>query len=99
MPAVVVERAEEGLVNGAADELPHRFVVREHVLERVGLALDPEPVIALNPGGDRVGRRLASVDDRPIVLRRGDWPLSGLEAASEEVVPAREAPMLVARVV
>jgi len=46
VPAVVVRRAEERLVDGAADELRDGRVVAEQVLQRVRLVLDPEPVAA-----------------------------------------------------
>src|SRR5659263_190805 len=59
VPAVVVEGAEECLVDRSADELVYRLVVREHVLERVRLALQPELVLLLSVEADPVRRGLA----------------------------------------
>ena len=63
VPAVVGERAEERLVDRAADELACEGVVREHVGHGVGLAFDPEFGAGGDVGGGVVGQRFAGVGD------------------------------------
>jgi len=76
VPAVVVRRAEERLVDGAADELRDGRVVAEQVLQRVRLVLDPEPVAALDVGAQVVRGGLAGADDDLVVVgpATGRWP-------------------------
>ena len=81
------------------DELVDGLVAGQHVLQGVGLALDPEPVLALHVGADAVGRGLARADDDLVVIRRGHRPGARRQAPGEEVVPRGEAPVLVVRVV
>jgi len=95
---VVVRRTQERLEDGTAHELLDRRIVREQVPQRVRLALDPEPVPALDIVGDAVGRRLTGADDH-LVVERGDRPRTVAEATGEEVVPGDEAPMLILGIV
>src|SRR5579859_2803894 len=96
---MVVGRAQEGLIDGPADELTDRIVIGQHVLERIRLALDPEAILALDVRADAIRRGLTGADDHLVVVRRGHRTLAVLEAPGEEVVPRGKAPVLVLRVV
>ncbi len=89
MPAVVRERGEERLVDGRALKLVRERVKREHVADRVFLALEPELVPQLAAVRDVVALRLAGVGDDRVVRGRGDGPHAVPEGAREEVVPGR----------
>ena len=89
VPAVVRERGEERLVHGAAREVGREVVEREHVEQRVFLALEPELVPQLAVVRDVVALRLACVGDDRVVIGRGDGPHTVAERAREEGVPGR----------
>ena len=69
---MVVGRGEERLVDRSADELLDCLVVGEHVLQRVGLCLEPELIPALHVGADAERGGLAGSDDDVVVLGCGD---------------------------
>ena len=89
VPAVVRERGEERLVHSATVEMGRERVEREHVEERVLLALEPELVPQLAAVRDVVALRLARVGDDRVVVGRGDGPHTVAERAREEGVPGR----------
>jgi hypothetical protein len=99
VPAVKVGRAQKGLIDGPTDKPIDRLVVGEHVLQRIGLAFDPEAVLAGHVSGDAVRGRLSGVGDHRIVIGAGDRTLTVFEASGEEVVPGGETPVLVCRIV
>jgi hypothetical protein len=45
---VIIEGAQEGLIDDPADEVVDGGIAGEHVGERIGLALDPEVVLTLH---------------------------------------------------
>lgn len=93
VPAVVAQSVQEGLVDGAADELPRQVVLiftvvaAQHVHDGVWLLLHPELVAGLHVVLDAEGLRLARVDDDAVVVRAGDGADPRAEEAGEEVVP------------
>lgn len=89
VPAVVAECRQEGLVDGAADELRGERVSCEHVEHAVRLAFDPELVAGLDVARDLVGEGFTGVGDDIVVVGGGDGADAVLEAESarEEVVP------------
>jgi hypothetical protein len=99
VPPVVIGRAQKGLIDGAADKLVDRLVLCEQVLQRIGLTLYPEAVLARHVGGDSVRGRLAGAGDHSVVVGGGDRTLAVLEASGEEVVPRGETPVFVGGVV
>ena len=92
VPAVVAEGGEEGLVDGGVGEVGvGDGVVGEHVLDGVGLGLDPEAVAGLDAVGDLVGGGLAGVGDDGLVVGVCDGADARAVEAGEEVVPGGEA--------
>ena len=91
VPAVVRECGEERLVDGAALELGCEVVKREHVEDRVLLALEPELVPQTTVMRYVVALRFACVGDDRVVVGRGDGTHTVPERAREEVVPGRVA--------
>lgn len=93
MPAVVIHRAEDRLEDLAIIQLSCEGVVVEHMLEGVGLLLDPELGRCLHVLGESPRDRLTGVVDKLgfawLDRRTSSW----LEAADEEVVPGREVPV------
>jgi len=89
MPAVVRECGEERLVDGTALELGCEVVKREHIEDRVFLALEPELVPQLAVIRYVVALRLACVGDDRVVIGCGDGTDTVSESAREEVVPGR----------
>ena len=89
MPAVVRECGEESLVHGPTLKMGCELVKREHVEDRIFLALDPELVPQLTVVRDVVALRLAGVGDDRVVIGRGDGPHTVAERTREEVVPGR----------
>ena len=87
MPAVIGQRAQERLVDGAADEPLRPRVVVQHELQGVRLGLDPEFVQQLDIPGDGEGRGFAGVDDDGVVVRLGDGAHALTEFTHEEVIP------------
>ena len=91
VPAVVRECGEERLVYGTALELGCEVVKREHVEDRVLLALEPELVPQTAVIRYVVALRFACVGDDRVVIGRGDGAHTVSESAREEVVPGRVA--------
>ena len=87
MPAVVAQRAQEGLVDGPTDELRGERGVGQHIEERVRLVFDPEAVAELDAVCRFVGERFACVGDDGGVVRAGDGADVSFESAREETVP------------
>nr|POE59281.1 hypothetical protein CFP56_24550 [Quercus suber] len=87
VPAVVGERGQEGLVDGAAGEVVAERVVGQHVADRVRLALDPEVVPQLDVMRHLEHLALTAVGDDVVVLGRRDRPHLVAELAGEVVVP------------
>ena len=98
VPAVVAQRAEEGLVDCAADELGRERVESEHVEDRVGLAFEPEFVATFDVVCDVEGPRFARVGDYGVVVWGCDGTDAFSELAREEVVPRCEAVVFCTRV-
>ena len=93
VPAVVAQGVQEGLVDGAADELVGGGIAAEHVGDRVRLLFHPELVAGFDVALDLVGAGLAGVDDDAVVVGLGDGADPWAEEAGEEVVPGFEAVM------
>ncbi len=89
-PAVVVLRAEERLVDGAADKRINVTVVcadAEHVVEGVGLRFEPELVVRLDAVRNTVDGGFACAVDERLVIGGLDGTSRALDFASEENVP------------
>ena len=100
VPAVVVERVQEGLVHATARELLHVLLLGvEHRVEGVGLRLDPEPALLFQVERYSVHRGVARRVDELVVVRCDDWACAGTKLAREEVVPGLEPVIRLARVV
>ena len=99
VPSMVIRRAQIGLIHGAADEVVDGFVIGQQVLQRVGLCLDPESVLTLHSGGKPVRCGFTRTDHYRVIVGCGNRPLILFETSGEEVVPGRETPELVVRVV
>jgi hypothetical protein len=91
VPAAVAERGYERLVDRPIYELRCEVVVREHVEDRIRLALDPELRARRDAAHDLVCPALVRVRDHVVVIRARDrsHPLVEAEAPREERVPAR----------
>ena len=88
MPAVVGQCGEEGLVDGAADELLGEGVVGHHVGEGVLVAFGPELVDELDVVLEVEGLGLAGVDDDAVIVWVGGLAVAILELTCEEVCVA-----------
>lgn len=85
VPAVVRQRRQKRLVDGAACKLRRQLVVRQHVDDRVRLALDEEVVAQLDVARHVEHLGLARVGNDVVVFRRGQWSGTFAECAGEEV--------------
>jgi len=84
---VVAQRRKESLVNSATNELFMQWAHREHVHERIRLALHPKAVVLETIAAYLIRLRFTSIGDDVIVVRTGDGPLVFVEVAREEVIP------------
>jgi len=85
VPAVVGQCGEEGLVDGAADELLSEGVTGHHVSEGVLVTLGPEFVDQLDVVLEVEGLGLAGVDDDAVVVGVSGLTVAVLELTGEEV--------------
>ena len=91
MPAMILRRRQESLMNCSTDEQRHEpVVVAEHVRERVRLLLKPEAVALFDSGSATVHSGLARARN-PFFPWRVDRTHAVAETTSEEVVPRGEA--------
>jgi hypothetical protein len=84
---MIVMSIKERLIHRPADELVDGFVARQHGLQRIGLGLDPKPILPLHIRLECVGRRLAGIHDYSIVFGVGDRSLARPESADKVIVP------------
>ena len=98
VPAVVAKGVQEGLVDGATDELLRHgvfaVVAAQHVQHGVRLLLHPELVVSLHVVLEAEGLRFTGVDDNTVVARARDGANPRAEDAGEEIVPGRVAAVL-----
>ncbi len=98
MPAMVAQRTEKRLVDRSPRELLRVLVPVEHVLERIGLPLEPEQIREANVLLNRERTRLAGIDDYVLIGRVAHRSYAVAEGAREEVVPRGETIVRSARV-